>query len=164
MERWTPTDKIHFTSLFFGADQPRMNDGDYRRFADCFVAYEEREDEDSETYTVAIPSQTLKRCTGTFPPCLGGSPQRINPMRTGSICWRCTAQPLFRAEGTPAARRFYGGWQLRGADGGGHKVYRVPLCVGRLRHPPRLTVPAMCAGLYAFRRLQPAAHHSDRHL
>lgn len=47
--------KSIFYSLFFGADQPRMNDGDYRRFADCFVTYEEREDEDGETYTVAVP-------------------------------------------------------------------------------------------------------------
>lgn len=47
--------KAIFYSLFFGADQPRMKDEDYQRFADCFVDYEEREDEDEETYIVAIP-------------------------------------------------------------------------------------------------------------
>lgn len=52
--------KSIFYSLFFGADQPRMNDGDYRRFADCFVIYEEREDEDGETYTVAVPIADLE--------------------------------------------------------------------------------------------------------
>ena len=47
--------KAVFYSLFFGAEQPRMNDDDYRGFADCFVTYEEREDEEGETYTVAVP-------------------------------------------------------------------------------------------------------------
>ena len=32
-----------------------MNGDDYREFADCFVTYEEREDEDGDTYTVAVP-------------------------------------------------------------------------------------------------------------
>ena len=32
-----------------------MDEGAYRAFADCFVEYEEREDEEGETYTVAIP-------------------------------------------------------------------------------------------------------------
>lgn len=52
--------KAIFYSLFFGADQPRMNDGDYREFADCFVTYEEREDEDGETDTVAVPITDLE--------------------------------------------------------------------------------------------------------
>lgn len=52
--------KAIFYSLFFGADQPRMNDGDYRKFADCFVTYEEREDEDDGTYMVAVPIADLE--------------------------------------------------------------------------------------------------------
>ena len=63
--------KSIFYSLFFGADQPRMNDGDYRRFADCFVAYEEREDEDGETYTVAIPITDLETVYGNLSSVLG---------------------------------------------------------------------------------------------
>lgn len=52
--------KAIFYSLFFGADQPRMNDGDYQEFADCFVTYEEREDGDGGTYTVAVPVADLE--------------------------------------------------------------------------------------------------------
>ena len=52
--------KAIFYSLFFGADQPRMNDGDYREFADYFVTYEEREDEDGNTHTVAVPITNLE--------------------------------------------------------------------------------------------------------
>lgn len=51
--------KAVFYALFFGADQPRMNDDDYRGFADCFVAYEEREDENGEPYTAAVPLSNL---------------------------------------------------------------------------------------------------------
>ena len=47
--------KSIFYALFFGADQPRMDREDYRAFADCFVTYEDREDEEGNTYTVAIP-------------------------------------------------------------------------------------------------------------
>lgn len=51
--------KAIFYALFFGEDQPRMDEEDYRAFADCFVTYEEREDEEGETYTVAVPIQSL---------------------------------------------------------------------------------------------------------
>ena len=52
--------KAIFYALFFGADQPGMNDEDYRTFADCFVTYEERQDEDGNTYTVAVPITNLE--------------------------------------------------------------------------------------------------------
>ena len=45
--------KAVFYSLFFGADSG-MKPGMWRAFADCFVEYEEREDDEGETYTVAI--------------------------------------------------------------------------------------------------------------
>ncbi|MFQ7400861.1 MAG: M23 family peptidase, partial [Neglectibacter sp.] len=57
--------KALFYALYFGADSPGQQD--CRKFADCFVAYEERtrtvtvehEDgtntEEEETYTVAVP-------------------------------------------------------------------------------------------------------------
>ena len=48
--------KAIFYALFFGADQPRMSDEDYRTFADCFVTYAERQDEDGNSYTVAVCS------------------------------------------------------------------------------------------------------------
>ena len=43
-----PGKKRFFYALFFGKDHPRMDEGDYRAFADCFVEYEEREDEEGE--------------------------------------------------------------------------------------------------------------------
>lgn len=58
--------KSVFYSLFFGAGQPRMGGGDYQRFADCFVTYEEREDEDGETYTVAVPISDLETVYGNL--------------------------------------------------------------------------------------------------
>ena len=56
--------KAIFYALFFGAEQPRMGEDDYRAFADCFVTYEEWEDEDGATYTVAIPIQVADQVTG----------------------------------------------------------------------------------------------------
>ena len=52
--------KSVFYSLFFGADQPRMGMEEYRKFADCFVTYEEREDEEGDSYTVAVPVHDLQ--------------------------------------------------------------------------------------------------------
>lgn len=46
--------KSVFYSLFFGAGSD-LKAGMWRDFADCFVDYEERENENGETYTVAIP-------------------------------------------------------------------------------------------------------------
>ena len=43
-----------------------MDEGDYRAFADCFAEYEEREDEEGETYTVAIPIQSLNMVYGNL--------------------------------------------------------------------------------------------------
>lgn len=63
--------KAIFYSLFFGADQPRMNDGDYREFADCFVTYEECEDEDGETDTVAVPITDLETVYANLSAVLG---------------------------------------------------------------------------------------------
>lgn len=63
--------KAIFYSLFFGADQPRMNDGDYRSFADCFVIYEEREGENGESYTVAVPIADLETVYGNLSATLG---------------------------------------------------------------------------------------------
>lgn len=63
--------KAIFYSLFFGAEQPRMDDGDYQRFADCFVTYEEREDEEGETYVVAIPISDLETVYGNLASELG---------------------------------------------------------------------------------------------
>ncbi|ODR28314.1 C40 family peptidase [Eisenbergiella tayi] len=52
--------KAIFYALFFGKDQPRMNEGDYEQYAECFVLYEEREKEDGSCYTVAVPIKDLE--------------------------------------------------------------------------------------------------------
>ena len=77
--------KSIFYSLFFGADQPRMNDGDYRRFADCFVTYEEREDEDGETYTVAVPITDLETVYRNLSAALGRIITAENKSNAGRI-------------------------------------------------------------------------------
>ena len=58
--------KAIFYALFFGKEYPRMDEGDYRAFADCFAEYEEREGEEGETYTVAIPIQSLNMVYGNL--------------------------------------------------------------------------------------------------
>ena len=63
--------KAIFYSLFFGADQPRMADDDYRRFADCFVTYEERLDENDDPYTVAVPINNLETVYANLSAALG---------------------------------------------------------------------------------------------
>ena len=63
--------KAVFYSLFFGAEQPRMNDDDYRGFADCFVTYEEQEDEEGETYVVAAPITDMETVYGNLSALLG---------------------------------------------------------------------------------------------
>lgn len=52
--------KAIFYALFFGTDQPQMSAEDYRAFADCFVNYEDRVDEDGNSYTVAIPIRNME--------------------------------------------------------------------------------------------------------
>lgn len=63
--------KSIFYSLFFGAEHPRMNDDDYRGFADCFVTYEEREDEEGKTYMVAVPVTDMGTVYGNLSALLG---------------------------------------------------------------------------------------------
>lgn len=77
--------KSIFYSLFFGADQPRMDDGDYRRFADCFVTYEEREDEDGETYTVAVPIPDMETVYENLSAALGRTVTTENKANAGRI-------------------------------------------------------------------------------
>ncbi len=52
--------KAVFYSLFFGDENPRMDSGFYRQFVDCFLRYEIRYDEKTDTdSTVAIPLTSL---------------------------------------------------------------------------------------------------------
>ncbi|HJB16823.1 MAG TPA: C40 family peptidase [Candidatus Blautia excrementipullorum] len=61
--------KAIFYSLFFGADQAGA--GSYHTFADCFVDYEEREDDEGNPYTVAIPISNLETVYANLSATLG---------------------------------------------------------------------------------------------
>lgn len=52
--------KAIFYALFFGAEQPQLDDADYRMFADCFVVYEDRKDMDGKIQRIAIPVKDLE--------------------------------------------------------------------------------------------------------
>ena len=84
--------KAIFYSLFFGAENLRMNQNDYRGFADAFVRYEERTrtvtdgdgNETEETYTVAIPLSDLNAIYGNLESTLGRTiteENRVNVQR-----------------------------------------------------------------------------------
>ncbi|MEA4816961.1 MAG: C40 family peptidase [Lachnospiraceae bacterium] len=85
--------KAIFYSLFFGAENLKMNADDYRNFADCFVQYEERTrtvtDEDGneseETYTVAIPITDLAIIYGRLEQTLGKSITEENKVNAQRI-------------------------------------------------------------------------------
>lgn len=73
--------KAIFYSLFFGAENLRMDSSDYRAFVNCFVRYEERTrtatDEDGneteETYTAAVPVNSLPEIYASLENTLGRS-------------------------------------------------------------------------------------------
>lgn len=52
--------KAIFYALFFGVEQPRMDAEDYQTFVDCFVTYEEREDGEGESDTVAVSIASME--------------------------------------------------------------------------------------------------------
>lgn len=77
--------KAVFYALFFGTVQPRMNDEDYRNFSDCFVTYEEREDEEGNAYTVAIPINDLETVYENLSSVLGKIITAENKTNAGRI-------------------------------------------------------------------------------
>ena len=85
--------KAIFYSLFFGAENLRMNQNDYREFADTFVRYEERTrtvtdadgNETEETYTVAIPITDLHEIYGNLESVLGRTITEENRVNAAQI-------------------------------------------------------------------------------
>lgn len=85
--------KAIFYSLYFGAENLRMNTSDYRSFADCFVRYEERTrivtDEDGneteETYTLAVPIADLNEIYGNLESSLGRTITEKNKVNAAQI-------------------------------------------------------------------------------
>lgn len=139
--------KSVFYSLYFGADRVRLETDDYKKFADCFVDYEERtqniEQEDGtvtlEKYTVAVAIgdktkifQKLAsdyRVTATYE-------QQSNAVNVWYVAKYDTAAPT---EGDEFSD--WGGWNGAGdipvydlpANGNGSDI--VQLALSRLGHP-----------------------------
>ena len=86
--------KAIFYSLFFGADSPSRKD--HRRFAECFVTYEERtrtvENEDGttseETYTVAVPGRGLPVVYANISASMGLTVTHENQANASEIYYR----------------------------------------------------------------------------
>lgn len=85
--------KSIFYSLYFGAENLRMNTSDYRAFADCFVRYEERTrtvtdengNETEETYTVAVPITDLNEIYPNLESVLGRTITEENKVNSAQI-------------------------------------------------------------------------------
>ena len=77
--------KSIFYSLFFGAEKPRMDGDSYQEFANCFVTYEEREEEDGDTYTVAVPITDLQTVYSNLGSVLGQEITAENQTNAGRI-------------------------------------------------------------------------------
>lgn len=86
--------KAIFYSLFFGADSPSKKD--HRRFAECFVTYEQRtrtvENKDGttseETYTVAVPIRELPVVYANISSAMGISITPENQANASEIYYR----------------------------------------------------------------------------
>ena len=85
--------KSIFYSLYFGAENLRMNASDYRAFADCFVRYEERTrtvtnadgNETEEIYTVAVPITDLNEIYANLESSLGRTITEENKVNAAQI-------------------------------------------------------------------------------
>lgn len=103
--------KSVFYSLYFGADRVRLETDDYKKFADCFVDYEERtqniEQEDGtvtlEKYTVAVAIGDKTKSSKNLHPTME-LPQLMNNSPMQSMCgmWQSmTRQPRQRGMNFP---------------------------------------------------------------
>ena len=120
--------QIRFYSLYFGADRVRLETDDYKKFADCFVDYEERtqniEQEDGtvtlEKYTVAVAIGDKTKFFQNLHPTME-LPQLMNNSPMQSMCgmWQSmTRQPRQRGDEFSD----WGGWNGAGAI----PVYDLP--------------------------------------
>lgn len=96
--------KAIFYALFFGADQPGMGKEDYRGFADCFVSYEEREDEEGNVYTEVVPLSSLDTIYSNLEILLGRAvteENRINAQRIYQIAIQGAGSQPDRGDSLP---------------------------------------------------------------
>lgn len=88
--------KAIFYSLFFGAENLRMDSSDYQDFVNCFVRYEERTrtttdgdgNETEETYTVAVPVNSLPEIYASLESTLGRSISHEERANASEIYYR----------------------------------------------------------------------------
>ena len=123
--------KAIFYALFFGKEHPRMDEGDYRAFADCFVEYEEREDEEGETYTVAIPIQSLNMVYGNLAAELNQEVSLEDKTNVQRIYMLAKYGVSVPGGNGSSSRTGYGRWEFFRADGRGNPLYWLSLCMGR---------------------------------
>lgn len=139
--------KSVFYSLYFGADRVRLETDDYKKFADCFVDYEERtqniEQEDGtvtlEKYTVAVAIGDKTKIFQKLASDYGVTAtyeQQSNAVNVWYVAKYDTAAPT---EGDEFSD--WGGWNVAGdipvydlpANGNGSDI--VQLALSRLGHP-----------------------------
>lgn len=139
--------QIRFYSLYFGADRVRLETDDYKKFADCFVDYEERtqniEQEDGtvtlEKYTVAVAIGDKTKIFQKLASDYGVTAtyeQQSNAVNVWYVAKYDTAAPT---EGDEFSD--WGGWNGAGdipvydlpANGNGSDI--VQLALSRLGHP-----------------------------
>ena len=139
--------KSVFYSLYFGADRVRLETDDYKKFADCFVDYEERtqniEQEDGtvtlEKYTVAVAIGDKTKIFQKLASDYGVTAtyeQQSNAVNVWYVAKYDTVAPT---EGDEFSD--WGGWNVAGdipvydlpANGNGSDI--VQLALSRLGHP-----------------------------
>lgn len=109
--------KSIFYSLFFGAENLRMNTTGYRVFADCFVRYEERTrtvtDEDGneteETYAVVVPIADLNEIYENLENSLGRTITEENKVNAAQIYSRVLYGHGLPRDGSIGEDEWYGG-------------------------------------------------------
>ena len=142
------TGKEHFIwYLFFGMISPEMIDEDYRTFADCFVTYEERQDEDGNTYTVAVPITNLETIYSNLESVLN---RVITPEDKSNAQWIYTQAKYGSAgggeggnglpPGTPETAALKHLWRKPQSISDGR------MCGAAVPQVPALTAAAMCVG------------------
>lgn len=96
--------KSVFYAMYFGSAQPSLLA--QKEFVDCFVEYEEREDEDGDSYTAAIPITDLSTVYDNIRQRLGleiGAEQEANAQRIYTVAVYGSAVPRCGEKGYTAS-------------------------------------------------------------
>ena len=139
--------KSVFYSLYFGADRVRLETDDYKKFADCFVDYEERtqniEQEDGtvtlEKYTVAVAIGDKTKIFQKLASDYGVTATYEQQSNAVNVWYGAKYDTAAPTEGDEFSD--WGGWNVAGdipvydlpANGNGSDI--VQLALSRLGHP-----------------------------